>query len=75
MSSIGALNNGRELGITHSCLYSGCTNRPRANAHFYNIGTGKEQLLNHLTGNNVSGNNNLINKLLSHLLQKGNKVL
>ena len=67
VGSVRALQHSRQLRVAHPGLLPGCANRARADPDLDDVGAGEDQLLHHLPGHHVAGQDGVVGELCPHL--------
>lgn len=70
MSGISALQDGTKLWVSNSGLLASGANRSRSDSDLDNVGARQNQLLNHLSGDNVSGHDGVLRVGFSNTANK-----
>ena len=73
VSGIGAFNYGRQLRVPHAGHLTGGADRPRTDADLDDVGAGENQLLGHVTGDDVACHDHDIGEVVAHLLDEAHK--
>mmetsp|Transcript_29050 Transcript_29050/g.52622 ORF Transcript_29050/g.52622 Transcript_29050/m.52622 type:complete len:206 (+) Transcript_29050:919-1536(+) len=75
MRRVRALNHRGELGVAHAGLLARGAHGARADAHLHNVGAAEDELLGHLVGDHVPGDDRLPGEGLPVALDAVHKVL
>src|SRR5471030_2557533 len=71
MRGIRTFNDSRKLRVTHAGFDARSTYGPRPDTDFHDISPGENQLLHHLTGDNVASTDDFIRTGFSYALKEG----